>query len=150
MHRYRARDRPYLGDTNATPLTTLEKAILNSICDAYLQGIKDHNIRREIIRAIAIPEKLLHSVYLTSQGATHEVVVSPLEAVVTRFGRPFAIFCDRGTHFENKYVRAWANKNGVALEFSAPGAHNSTGMVELSNKFVGDGAPERRPHRYMG
>lgn len=63
-------------------------------------------------------------------------VVEFLRKVFTWFRRPYAIYCDRGQHFDNLIVRDFLNSEGVSISYSPSGSSKSTGMVKVSNKLL--------------
>jgi hypothetical protein len=65
-------------------------------------------------------------------------VIESLRKVFTWFRRPYAIYCDRGQHFDNPAVRDYLNSEGVSISYSPSGSSKSTGMIEVSNKLLED------------
>ncbi len=49
-------------------------------------------------------------------------VIGSLKKVFTWFRRPYAIYCDRGQHFDNLVVRDYLNFEGVLISYSPSGS----------------------------
>ena len=63
MQRIGARDRPTQISESLPILLMLKEAILESVMKAFLRGLADPDVRRKATRAVAAPDRLLHSAY---------------------------------------------------------------------------------------
>ena len=69
MQRVGARDRPTQISKSSPVLSMLEEAMLESVMKAFLRGLVDPDVRREATRAIAAPDRSLHSAYTLAEEA---------------------------------------------------------------------------------
>lgn len=75
--------------------------------------------------------------FATPSGNAPDVIGS-LKKIFTWFRRPYAIYCDRGQHFDNLIVREFLKTEGVSISYGPSGSSKSTDMVEVFNKLLED------------
>jgi len=74
---------------------------------------------------------------IPSQNNDHKIVIKFLkENILSRFGIPRAIICDRGTHFCNKSFEFLMKKYGITHKVFTPYHPQTSGQVELDNRKI--------------
>ena len=77
-----------------------------------------------------------YSMAYPTPSANAEDVKTCLLDVFHRYVCPSAIYCDRGQHFDNQYIKDFLDGYNVRIRFSPSGASKSTGMVEVGNRIL--------------
>ena len=65
-----------------------------------------------------------------------ERVIRSLEQIMEWRGKPQSIRCDNGPEYISSKLKAWANKNGIELNYIQPGNPQQNAYVERFNRTV--------------
>ena len=65
-----------------------------------------------------------------------ERVIRVLEQVMEWRGKPKAIRCDNGPEYVSHRLQAWAEKNGIRIDYIQPGKPQQNAYVERYNSTV--------------
>src|SRR6056297_1807385 len=65
-----------------------------------------------------------------------ERVIRTLEQIIEWRGKPKLLRCDNGPEYISEALRAWAEKNGVAIQHIQPGKPQQNAYVERYNRTV--------------
>jgi transposase InsO family protein len=70
------------------------------------------------------------------RAATGAATVKAFTGYCHRFDVPYIIHSDRGLHFHNTAVLAWAEKLGIKWVFGSPGVAKTQGKAERAIRTV--------------
>ena len=71
-----------------------------------------------------------------SPAANSSDVIRFLRQIFIQFHKPWAVYCDRGQHFDSAETKTFVEGEGITLTFSGSGSSKSTGMIEVSNRIL--------------